>query len=243
MGTIQSSGLVRNCQHERITCKMEAVETTSHHTGRVQFAGFVCPDCQQEFEVVDQRGAPAPFAAVNLLEKSKAIETVRGSVPAKKPDPSLARSRIARDGLKAGTAAPEFTLPTVAGAEVALADYRGRRLLLVFIHNRCPWCDKVAPDLQLLHESGFPVLGITNLEAKKADADREEALAKVAKLGLTFTVAMQTGAKVWRDYATFSAPAAYLIDASGILETDVIIGAPAIQSLIGRLSAETPCPA
>src|SRR5262252_1139718 len=40
---------------------------------------------------------------------------------------SLARSKIKRDGLKAGTAAPDFRLPCLDGTERSLRDFRGRR--------------------------------------------------------------------------------------------------------------------
>src|SRR5580765_7696443 len=43
---------------------------------------------------------------------------------------SLARSRIKRDGLKAGTPAPDFRLPLLDGSgELALSDLRGRQVL------------------------------------------------------------------------------------------------------------------
>jgi peroxiredoxin len=46
---------------------------------------------------------------------------------------SLARSKIKRDGLKAGTVAPEFRLPRVDGrGELELNELRGRKVLLVF---------------------------------------------------------------------------------------------------------------
>src|SRR6266516_1302283 len=45
---------------------------------------------------------------------------------------SLARSKIKRDGLKAGTPAPDFRLPRLDGGELSLAALRGRRVLLVF---------------------------------------------------------------------------------------------------------------
>ena len=44
---------------------------------------------------------------------------------------SLASSRIRRDGLPAGTAAPDFRLPEVDGGELSLDDLRGRRVLLI----------------------------------------------------------------------------------------------------------------
>ena len=45
---------------------------------------------------------------------------------------SLARSRINRDGLKAGTRALNFRLPRLEGGELSLEELRGRRVLLVF---------------------------------------------------------------------------------------------------------------
>src|SRR5207244_4115705 len=45
---------------------------------------------------------------------------------------SLARSKIKRDGLKAGTPAPGFRLPGLTGGELSLTALRGRRVLLVF---------------------------------------------------------------------------------------------------------------
>src|ERR1043166_2627904 len=54
---------------------------------------------------------------------------------------SLARSRIKRDGLKAGTPAPDFHLPRLDGrGELSVADFRGRKLLLVFSDPHCGPC-------------------------------------------------------------------------------------------------------
>src|SRR5262249_35824544 len=70
---------------------------------------------------------------------------------AKPPDPSLARSRLNRSGLKAGAVAPDFRLPRIDGGELALADLRGGRVLLVFSDPDCGPCDELAPRLQELH--------------------------------------------------------------------------------------------
>lgn len=59
----------------------------------------------------------------------------------------ITQSRIERDGLKAGTRAPLFTLPDLAGRALSLAEYRGRRVLLVFSDPNCGPCNSVAPDL------------------------------------------------------------------------------------------------
>ena len=99
----------------------------------------------------------------------------------KQPDPSLARSRLNRSGLKAGAVAPEFRLPLVEGGELALADLRGRRVLLVFSDPNCGPCDELAPRLQELHLER-PDLQVLVISRRDAEATR----AKAAALGLTF---------------------------------------------------------
>ncbi len=66
-------------------------------------------------------------------------------------DPSLARSRLNRSGLKSGTLAPDFRLPRIDGGELSLADFRGERVLLVFSDPDCGPCDELAPRLQEIH--------------------------------------------------------------------------------------------
>ena len=75
--------------------------------------------------------------------QNKSIAEANGSVPhGVKDDPSLARSRLNRHGLKAGTVAPEFRLPRIDGGELSLADFRGARVLLVFSDPDCGPCDE-----------------------------------------------------------------------------------------------------
>src|SRR5438105_5703847 len=67
---------------------------------------------------------------------------------------SLEESRLKRDGLSAGTPAPSFRLPDLNGGHIALDDYRGRRLLLVFSDPNCGPCDDLIPRLQAALRQG-----------------------------------------------------------------------------------------
>jgi len=64
---------------------------------------------------------------------------------------SRTRSRLNRDGLKAGTVAPDFRLPRVDGGELSLDEFRGRRVLLVFSDPECGPCNQLAPELEKFH--------------------------------------------------------------------------------------------
>ena len=46
-------------------------------------------------------------------------------------------SGVGRSGLKPGRKAPDFTLTSVEGSEVSLGDYRGRKVLVVFVQPGC----------------------------------------------------------------------------------------------------------
>src|SRR4051812_12231804 len=83
-----------------------------------------------------------------LLER---IDRLEQAVDALDP---LKKSRLVRDGLKAGTVAPDFQLPRVGGSELSLAQYTGRRVLLVFSDPACGPCNELAPKLQQLHARG-----------------------------------------------------------------------------------------
>lgn len=144
----------------------------------------------------------------------------------KDPDPSLARSRLNRSGLKSGATAPEFTLPRIDGGELSLRDLRGARVLLVFSDPNCGPCDDLAPRLEELHRQR-PDLQVVVISRRDVEATR----AKASKLGLSFPIAMQQIWEVSLKYGMFATPIGYLIDEEGILLSDVAVGIEPILAL------------
>jgi peroxiredoxin len=139
----------------------------------------------------------------------------------------LHTSRLRRDGLKAGTPAPPFRLPRLDGGELALEDLRGRRVLLVFSDPECGPCSQLAPDLEQLHR-GASGVAVVMISRRDAEANRR----KVAELGLTFPVVLQRHWEISLLYGMFATPIAYLIDAQGILVTDVVVGEQPIRDVL-----------
>jgi peroxiredoxin len=143
----------------------------------------------------------------------------------------LEHSRINRSGLKAGTPAPPFRLPTLDGKELALEDFRGRRVLLVFSDPECGPCDQLAPQLQAMHEkqNGLHVLTVsrrdTDLNVKKRE-----------KLGLTFPIALQKSWEISRIYGMFGTPIGYLIDEQGVIAEKAASGPDAILNLADKVA-------
>ena len=65
---------------------------------------------------------------------------------------ALTRSKIKRDGLKAGTVAPDFTLPRLDGKiALSMSELRGKRVLLVFSNPGCGPCNALAPESEKLY--------------------------------------------------------------------------------------------
>lgn len=203
---------------------------------RIDAAGRIASELTVGAEQLLQLAAgrhPAP-PALHASNKNAAHTT-------KQPDPSLARSRLNRDGLKAGTQAPEFRLPLIGGDELALQDCRGRRVLLVFSDPDCGPCDELAPQLQELHLER-PDLQVLVVSRRDPEATR----AKAEQLELTFPIVMQKQWELSLQYGMFATPIGYLIDEQGVLLRDVAVGVAPILQLAdlarttGTLDAASP---
>lgn len=174
----------------------------------------------------------------------KAAKIAGGTVPGAEPAGAktagaggktlkpISESRINRDGLKAGTPAPSFTLPRLDGGEVSLEEYRGRRVLLIFSDPHCGPCDELAPKLERLHRRS------KDLQVLMVSRGRvEDNRAKVSKLRVTFPVALQRQWEISRLYAKFGSPIGYLIDEEGVIVSDAATGPEEILSLASSAGA------
>jgi peroxiredoxin len=151
-----------------------------------------------------------------------------GAVATKVNTRDVSESRIARDGLAAGTIAPAFAVEDLKGKTRSLLDYRGKRVLLVFSDVTCGPCEQLAPELVRLYERKPDDLEIVMISR----GDLEENKRKAKAFGYPFPVLVQNGWEVSKDYAMFATPIGYLIDADGIIVEDVAVGNEAILALV-----------
>jgi peroxiredoxin len=145
---------------------------------------------------------------------------------------SLSESRIQRNGLAAGTPAPNFTLPRLDGGELSLDEYRGRKVLLVFSDPNCGPCQALVPQLERAHSRGG---NVQILMVSRGDVEANRA--KAAEHGLTLPIVLQKQWEISRQYAMFATPIAYLIDEEGIIASDVATGAEPILALLSSVAA------
>jgi len=132
-------------------------------------------------------------------------------------------------GLTAGTPAPDFELPDLAGMAHKLQDFRGRKVLLVFFNPACGFCTKMAPDLAQLpvdgaHGEAVPVVITTG----SADANRQ----LVEQHKLRCPVLLDATGEIGTRYKMTGTPTGYLIDEQGVIASPLAVGAPDLLALV-----------
>jgi peroxiredoxin len=132
---------------------------------------------------------------------------------------SLSKSKINRSGLKIGTPAPAFTLPHLDGVETTnVSDYAGRAFLLVFASPDCTPCETLLSRLAGLpsHVKRDQLLVVTRATDRPPHA--------LARSQCGFPVLVQQAWEISRLYATFNLPSAYVVNADGVIVTEVMTG-------------------
>jgi peroxiredoxin len=177
--------------------------------------------------IIDEQGLIASEVAVGADQILRLAESAPpGSNKSYKGNKSLADSRILRSGLPAGTAAPEFTLPSVDGGEISLSEYLGQPVLLVFSDPDCGPCNQLAPKLDHEYRQSREV---QVLMVSRGEVESNKA--KVREHGLTFPVALQRRWEVSQAYGMFATPIAFLINEQGVIEADAATGVEPILTL------------
>ena len=118
-------------------------------------------------------------------------------------------------GLAEGNRAPAFTIETLDEEVLALADLRGRVVLLNFWGTWCGPCRREMPTFEKAYgewrERGFEILAI-------AYNDTEEAMASFsAEFDLSFPLALDSSGEINDAYGIQTRPSSYLLDRNGVI--------------------------
>ena len=184
----------------------------------------------------DEKGRIAKPVAVGARDVPELAAHAAGHHSRLQTERPVSESRIEREGLKAGTPAPPFELPDLAGGKVSLTEHRGRRVLLVFSDPECGPCENVLPELARLHrESRSDELEFIMVSRGELEENRRKAEA----FGIDFPVVLQSGWKLSKKYGIFATPVAFLVNEEGVIEREVARGPSEILPLAdAALSAE-----
>jgi thiol-disulfide isomerase/thioredoxin len=121
----------------------------------------------------------------------------------------------------AGDEAPEFSIRTDSGKQVALPDFGGKLLVLNFWASWCPPCVQETPSLSQFADQ-YRRRGVVVL-ALSVDKDLKAYEAFLQKFHPAFETARDS--KVHEDYGTFMYPESYIIDAHGRVVKKIAEGA------------------
>ena len=134
--------------------------------------------------------------------------------------------------------APDFTLTTVTGETVALADLRGQVVIVNFWASWCPPCREEAAYLEAswrkYQDQGVVFIGVDYLDT------RPKALAYIEEFDITYPNGPDIGQKIARAYKIQGVPETFYIDQQGQLR-GVKIGPlypPELDDKIEALLAE-----
>jgi peroxiredoxin Q/BCP len=123
--------------------------------------------------------------------------------------------------LEAGDAAPKFTLPDQDGADVSLADFAGKPVVVYFYpRDDTPGCTKEAcqfnDNLQAFNKAGGAILGISADGAAKHTKFRE-------KYGLKFPLLTDADHSVMEAFGAYGEKTMYGKKVHGVIRSTFLI--------------------
>ena len=139
-------------------------------------------------------------------------------------DAATAGNTLAGQNTPASTSlgeAPDFTLPTLAGDSLRLADLRGQIVVLNFWATWCAPCVEEIPELIDLHDElnphGLTVLGVS-LDEEGPDLIKPF----TDRFGITYPILLDDGAVAEAYGGVWALPTTYVIDPEGQIMQRVI---------------------
>ncbi len=119
-----------------------------------------------------------------------------------------------------GQPIPDFELTDLQGNPFRLSEHRDKVVLINFWATWCPPCIDEMPSLERLHralnEKGLEIVAVS------VDDSLDEIETFRKKLGLSFTVLQDRGARISHAYQTFKYPESYLVGRDGNLAWKVV---------------------
>ncbi len=114
--------------------------------------------------------------------------------------------------VEVGKPAPDFTLTTLDGQKVSLADFKGKVVLLKLATTWCPSCGELTRDLVSLGEY-FKAKDVALIEVFLQDSpEMVENHLKGARFPMTHKVMLDDDMQVYRAYGIFGVPRFLVLD-------------------------------
>jgi peroxiredoxin len=173
-------------------------------------------------------GAPAALGASAI--RALVTRTTSRPLPMHSASPNGNRAQPAPAPSRVGWPAPEVTLPDLHGVETTLQSFQGGLTLVLFWNPSCGFCSRMLDDLRAWEASppdGAPRLLVVSTGTVEANRD----------MGLQSTVLLDQGFGTGRAFGVEGTPSAVLVSATGLIGSEVAVGAQAVLALANRTAA------
>jgi len=124
--------------------------------------------------------------------------------------------QAAARGINEGNLAHDFTLVTLDGTQVSLADYHGQVVLINFWATWCPPCRAEIPEIEEVYrarkEDGFVVLGINAQEPVRTVEPF------VDTFDMSYPVLLDEAGEVIKTYRASGLPMSIVVDQEGVIQ-------------------------
>jgi peroxiredoxin len=130
-----------------------------------------------------------------------------------------------------GRQAAPFALPDLDDRTVSLEDFAGQSVLMLFWNPGCGFCSQILDEVRLLEQTAgdrgvpFVVVSAGTVEDNKAMALRSPVL-------------IDEGFKTGNAYGAQGTPSAIVVDANGLIASELAVGGPAVLALADGITAE-----
>ncbi|WLR57078.1 redoxin domain-containing protein [Mesobacillus subterraneus] len=119
----------------------------------------------------------------------------------------------ATTGIGAGMVAPDFALKNLAGEEVSLKDYRGKKVMLNFWATWCPPCKEEMPAMEQFYKDNSSEVEILAVNLDPQNNVKEF----VNDNGLSFPILLDQDGSTQQIYSILSIPTTFIIDEQGLI--------------------------
>jgi len=130
--------------------------------------------------------------------------------------------------------APAFSLSSLDGATVSLADYQGKKVVLDFWASWCGPCRMEMPVLRAFYEKNHKVYDNFEILAVSLDDNREDAEKFAESTKLPFPVLLDLTSTTSGLYGADSIPTLYVIDETGTVKYGQVGFDPALEIELDR---------
>lgn len=128
-------------------------------------------------------------------------------------EPQAIEASKAASGIDTGMVAPTFTLKNLAGEDVSLQDYRGKKVMLNFWATWCPPCKEEMPAMEQFYKEKSK-----DVEILAVNLDSQNNVKSfVQENNLSFPILLDQNGATQQTYSIISIPTTFIIDEQGLI--------------------------